>query len=200
MPGTVTMPAEASDAVVGIRPSRIDETMLGRAVSHAVAPKASSVSTSSRRSRMLSKNRLNPTASVETVLPSSMPVSGTTSCGAYQGWGRITSSTTVDIMMSMVITRLSSTGPTSPFGTPLARESVICTAATSMNAMSSSTNHGLPEWMTKDMMKPIAHNCSRARQADHSSVPPMPMRIKAEMPAAMATITSATSRPAMSIE
>ena len=54
MPGMVTMPHDASEAVVGSNPSRMDETIEGRAASHGVAPKASSVSTSSRRSFMLS--------------------------------------------------------------------------------------------------------------------------------------------------
>ena len=54
MPGMVTMPLEASEAVVGNSPSRIDEMTDGRADSHAVAPKASIISTSSRRSSMLS--------------------------------------------------------------------------------------------------------------------------------------------------
>ena len=50
----VTIPHDASEAVVGSNPSRMDETIEGRAASHGVAPKASSVSTSSRRSFMLS--------------------------------------------------------------------------------------------------------------------------------------------------
>ena len=148
---------------------------------------------------MLSKNRLNPTANAETVLPSSMPVNGTTNCGAYHGCGRMMSSVTNEIMMSMVTTRLRNTGPAKPFGTPFARERVICTAAMSMNATSSSTSHGLFERMTYSMMKPIAHNCSSARQADHRSVRPTPIRMVSEMPAAMATITSAAMRPQMSI-
>ena len=106
---------------------------------------------------MLSKKRLNPTANAETVLPSSMPVNGTTNCGAYHGCGRMMSSVTNEIMMSMVTTRLRNTGPAKPFGTPFARERVICTAAMSMNATSSSTSHGLFERMTYSMMKPIAH-------------------------------------------
>ena len=48
------MPLDASEAVVGSRPKRIDETMDGRADSHGVAPSASIISTSSRRSSMLS--------------------------------------------------------------------------------------------------------------------------------------------------
>ena len=62
MPGTVTMPLDASEAVVGSSPKRIEETIDGRAASQAVAPSASNVSTSSRRSLMLSKKRLSPTA------------------------------------------------------------------------------------------------------------------------------------------
>ena len=194
------MPLEASEAVVGSKPKRIDETMDGRAASHAVAPNASSVSTSSRRSFMLSKNRLNPTAKADTVLPSSMPVNGTTNCGAYHGCGRMINSVTNEIIMSMVMTKLKNTGPAKPFGTPLARDRVICTAAISMNITSNSTSHGLFDLMTNSIMKPMAHNCSNARHADHSSVLPMPMRIASEMPAATATITNAISRPQISME
>ena len=129
-----------------------------------------------------------------------MPVSGTTSCGAYHGCGRTTSSVTSAIMSSIVMTRLSSTGPASPFGMPLARDSVICTAASSITAISANTSHTLFALITKPMMKPIAHSCSSARHADHISVLPTPRCISSLMAAATATIASATSRPQTSIE
>ena len=110
------------------------------------------------------------------------------------------SSVTNEIMMSMVITKLRNTGHAKPFGTPLARDSVICTAAISMNDTSSKTSHGLFEVMTNSMMKPIAHSCNSARQADHSNVLPTPMRMISEMPAAMATMIKAVTKPQISME
>lgn len=99
----------------------------------------------------------------------------------------------------MVMTRLSSTGPASPFGMPLARESVICTAATSITAMTPNTSHGLLERITYPMITPITHSCTSARIADHISVLPMLMHMSSETSAATATISSATRRPQLSI-
>ena len=199
MPGIVTMPLDAKEAVVGNRPSLNEETIDGRAASHVVAPNASIIWTSSRRSRMLSKNRVNPTASADTEFPSSMPVSGTTSCGEYHGVGRTISSATSVSISSIVMTNANSTGPAMPRGTPLARDSVICTPAPSMTTISSATSQGLSARITNPMISPIAHSCSNARQADHSSVRPMPSRIRHDTAAAATTISMAASSPQTSM-
>ena len=82
------------------------------------------------------------------MLPSSMPVRGTTSWGAYHGCGRTMSSVTSVSISSMVMTRLRKIGPARPLGMPRARDITICTAATSMTAIRENTIHTLFDRIT----------------------------------------------------
>ena len=128
-----------------------------------------------------------------------MPVSGITTCGAYHGCGRTISSATIEIMMSMVTTRLSSTIGTSPFGTPFARDIVICTAAMSMTAMSPTTSHTFCWRITYSSTMPMISSCTNERTIDQMSDFATPSFMSTEMPAAMTTMPAAMSRPMLSI-
>ena len=82
---------------MGIMAVRVALANTSRQASHREAPNVKRNSTSSRRCCNSLRNRSNPSEIPVSEFPNTMPNSGITTCGRYQGSGRTINSTVIPV-------------------------------------------------------------------------------------------------------
>ncbi len=135
------MPAADSWASVGVIPAPTAALMEGNAASRGVAPRATMVYISLARESMEASSRSVATAEADSVLPSIMPVMGTSCMALYHGSAWITPSTTMNEMTSDDTVMEAKVSAHSPPMTFLVRPVAICAAAMHMPTSTSPTSH-----------------------------------------------------------